>query len=64
MVISIYGGKEYVINKLNSSSLEMTWDDENFRIFFVGLLKLGKSKFNTTFAQKINFINNEKNKRF
>lgn len=30
---SVYGGEEYQINKLNSSSLEMTWDDENYRIF-------------------------------
>ena len=30
---SIYGGTEYQINKLNSSSLEMNWVDGEYRIY-------------------------------
>ena len=33
LVTDIYGGEEYQINKLNSNSLEMTWEDEGYRIY-------------------------------
>ena len=33
LVTDIYGGEEYLINKLNSNSLEMTWEDEGYRIY-------------------------------
>lgn len=33
LVTDIYGGEEYQIKKLNSNSLEMTWVDEDYRIY-------------------------------
>ena len=33
LVTDIYSGEEYQINKLNSKSLEMTWIDEDYRIY-------------------------------
>ena len=33
LVTDIYSGEEYQIDKLNSNSLEMTWIDEDYRIY-------------------------------